>query len=149
MTNTSLSLARRIAQPLLGVSLLLSAGAVMAWQQQRPPTSQPPTMSASAIQAQQANQQALLMDQVQKNQVQEEQRQRNAAAIRRPFANDKAATGALDSSDQAQRDQYNARQQDLLNRYRAASAVNPVVLPQAAPAKKKVESQGAGQQPAR
>lgn len=108
-------------------------------------------MSASAIQAQQANQQALLMDQVQKNQVQEEQRQRNAAAIRRPFANDKAATGTLDSSDQAQRDQYNARQQDLLNRYRAASAVNPVVLPQPAPApaKKKVQSQGVGQQPAR
>ncbi|WP_266168923.1 hypothetical protein [Dyella subtropica] len=110
----------------------------MAWQQK--PVTSPPPVNYSAIQAQQANQQALLMDQLQKNQVQEEQRQRNAAAIRRPFANDPTATGALDLSDQAQRDRYNARQRDLLDRYRAATSVAPVLPQPSSPPKQKSSS---------
>lgn len=82
------------------------------------------------------------MDQLQKNQVQEEQRQRNAAAIRRPFANDKAAAGVLDNGEQVKRDQYNARQRALLDEYRSATAVQPVGLPQPAKTQKPSQTQG-------
>lgn len=115
---------------LIALALCLAPlGTAMAWQQQRAPTQVRP-VSDNAIQAQQANQQAILMNKLQTNQVLEQQRQRNAAAVRRPFETTPGATAPLDLSNQAQQDRFNARQRDVVNQYRAASAANPLVLPQ-------------------
>ena len=108
--------------------------AAMAQQQRQPAQVQQPNYNA--IQSQQANQQAILQDRLRTNQLLEQQRQRNAAAIRQPMANNPAAANALDLSNQAQQDRFNARQRDVVDQYRAASSSAPVVLPQPVPKKK-------------
>lgn len=139
MTITSLILRRAPVlrrAPLAGRSLLvaltlcLAPAGAMAWQQQRTSTQAPPPVSYNAVQAQQANQQAVLMDKLRTNQVLEQQRQRNAAAVRRPFETTPGATAPLDLSNQSQADRFDARQRDAVNQYRAASAATPLVLPQ-------------------
>lgn len=136
MTITSPSTRRRArlygAGFLGSVLLVLGAlpAAAMAWQQQRQaqqPAYQP---NYNAYQSQQANQQAILQDKLRTSQLLEEQRQRNAAAIRQPLSNNPAATQALDLANQAQQDRFNARQRDAVDQYRAASSTAPVVLPQ-------------------
>ena len=72
-------------------------------------------------------------DQAQKNQVEEQLRQTRSEMARQPFANDPVRAVRLDQADQAQRELYRARQQDLLDRYQSAVAP-PVVHPQNAPA---------------
>lgn len=116
---------------LLALALCLAPAAAMAWQQ-RTPTQAPP-VNYNTIQTQQANQQAILTDKLQTNQLLERQRQRNAAAIRRPVQNTPGATPPLDLSNQAQQDRFNARQRDVVDQYRAASASSPLVLPQPLP----------------
>ena len=117
-------------QRLAGLVLLVlgaSPAAALAGQQAQQPVYQP---NYNAINAQQANQQAILQDKLRTSQQLEQQRQRNAAAIRQPMANDPAASQALDLSNQAQQDRFNARQRDAVDQYRAASSTAPVVLPQ-------------------
>jgi hypothetical protein len=72
-------------------------------------------------------------DQAQKNQVEEQLRQARSDMARQPFATDPVRAVRLDQADQAQRDLYRARQQDLLDRYQSAVAP-PVVHPQNVPA---------------
>jgi hypothetical protein len=72
-------------------------------------------------------------DQLQKNQVEEQLHQSQADTARQPFASDPVHAVRLDRAEQAQRDLYRARQQDLLDRYQSAVAP-PVVHPQSAPA---------------
>jgi len=67
-------------------------------------------------------------DQLQKNQLEEQLRQGQANTTRRPYANDPAQAARLDRAEQAQRDLYRARQQDLLDRYQSAVAP-PLVHP--------------------
>jgi hypothetical protein len=117
---------------LAGLVLLVfcaAPAAVLAWQQ--PSQAQQPAYQPNynAINAQQANQQAILQDKLRTSQQLEQQRQRNAAAIRQPMANNPAATQALDLSNQAQQDRFNARQRDAVDQYRAASSTAPLVLP--------------------
>lgn len=140
MTITSLYASRRLWLS-LGAALALCPAFTLAQQ-----TTQPPKPAASSnaaannaallqaqrnYQAQQAVQQQHLQDQLQKNQVQEQQRQRQAAAVARPFANDPATTSAINATDQAQRDRYDANQRDAVDRYRSAVGVTPTVLPPA------------------
>jgi len=118
-------------QRLAGVvlfALCAAPASVLAQQQRQPSTYQPP--SDNAIQAQQANQQAILQDRLRTSQLQEEQRQRSAAATRQPLSANPAATQALDLSNQAQQQRFDARQRDVVDQYRAASSTAPVVLPQ-------------------
>ena len=110
------------------LALCAAPAAAPAQQQRQQPAYTPP--SDNAIQSQQANQQAILQDRLRTSQLQEEQRQRNAAAIRQPLATNPAATQALDLSNQAQQQRYDARQRDAVDQYRAASSTAPVVLPQ-------------------
>lgn len=117
---------QRLAGRVLLVLCALPAAA-LAWQQAQQPVYQP---NYNAINAQQANQQAILQDKLRTAQQLEQQRQRNAAAIRQPMANNPAAAQALDLSNQAQQDRFNARQRDAVDQYRAASSTAPVVLPQ-------------------
>lgn len=116
---------------LIALALSLAPAAAMAWQQ-RTPTQAPP-VNYNTIQTQQANQQAILMDKLQTNQLLEQQRQRNAAAIRRPVQTAPGAPAPLDLSNQIQQERFNARQRDAVDQYRAASAASPLVLPQPVP----------------
>jgi hypothetical protein len=72
-------------------------------------------------------------DQMRKNQLEEQLRQGQADTIRRPYATDPLHAGRLDRAEQAQRELYRARQQDLLDRYQSA-VVPPVVHTREAPA---------------
>lgn len=112
--------------------VLCAAPAIAPAQQQRQQAQQQATYQPNynAINAQQANQQAILQDKLRTSQLQEEQRQRNAAAIRQPLSSNPSATQPLDLANQAQQDRFNARQRDAVDQYRAASSSAPVVLPQ-------------------
>lgn len=116
-------------QRLAGLALLVLCtvpAAALAQQQAQ----QPYQPNYNAIASQQANQQAILQDKLRTSQVQEEQRQRSAAAIRQPQSANPAATQALDLSNQAQQQRFDARQRDVVDQYRAASSTAPLVLPQ-------------------
>lgn len=103
------------------------------------PVSRPPRVlivpNQSALQFQQAVRQQQVVDQLNKNQLQEQLRQQNAAAIRRPFQNTPSATQGLDAADAAARNAYQARQQSLIDQYNSqlllpAPAVRAVPVPQ-------------------
>lgn len=72
-------------------------------------------------------------DQLQKNQVEEQLRERQMQALRRPYANDPVQAARLDQAEQAQRELYRARQQDVLDRYQSTVAP-PVAHPASKPA---------------
>ena len=133
MTITSLSIQRLVRPALLGLAVLAAAAPAAAQQQQQQrqqaqqPTYQP---NYNAINAQQANQQAILQDKLRTSQLQEQQRQLNAAAVRQAQANNPAAAQGLDLSSQAQQDRFDARQRAAVDQYRAASSSAPLVLPQ-------------------
>jgi ABC-type transporter MlaC component len=108
-----------------------------AWQAQpaRPAPARPvvivqPPANARFQQAVRENQ---VRDQLQKNQLEEQLRQTQADAVRRPYAGDPAHAARLDQANQAQRELYRERQQDLLDRYQSAVAP-PVVHSGKAPA---------------
>lgn len=125
-----------IPKPCISVRLLLAWLAVAlppiagAWQSTPSPSTparpvvivQPPANARfqSSLREQQVR------DELQKNQVEEQLRQGQASAMRRPYANDPSQAARLDRADQAQRNLYSARQQDLLDRYQ--SAVTPPVV---------------------
>lgn len=131
---------------LVALALCLAPAAAMAWQQ-RTPTQAPP-VNYNTIQTQQANQQAILTDKLQTNQLLEQQRQRNAAAIRRPLPATPGATPPLDLSNQIQQDRFNARQREAVDQYRAASAATPLVLPQPVPQQAPKKNSSTTQPPA-
>ncbi|HEV2622106.1 MAG TPA: hypothetical protein VGU65_08465 [Frateuria sp.] len=82
---------------------------------------------------QQAVREQQVRDQLQKNQVEEQLRERQMQALRKPYAADPARAARLDQADQAQRELYRMRQQDVLDRYQSAVAP-PVVHPASEPA---------------
>jgi hypothetical protein len=75
---------------------------------------------------QQAVREQQVRDQLQKNQLEEQLRQRQMQALRRPYAADPVPAARLDQADEAQRELYRARQQDVLDRYQ--STVAPPVV---------------------
>jgi len=117
----------------LAFALALPAAAG-AWQTQpappRPVIVVQPPANARFQQVVRENQTRDLM---QKNQVEEQLRQGRADAMRRPYAASTVQAARVDTADQAQRELYRARQQDLLDRYQSAVAP-PVVHPGKAPA---------------
>ncbi|HEV2540447.1 MAG TPA: hypothetical protein VGU03_12195 [Frateuria sp.] len=72
-------------------------------------------------------------DQLQQNQVEEQLRERQMQALRQPYAADPARAARLDQADQAQRELYRVRQQDVLDRYQSTVAP-PVVHSASEPA---------------
>jgi hypothetical protein len=72
-------------------------------------------------------------DQLQKNQVEEQLRERQMQALRQSYAADPVRAARLDQADQAQRELYRVRQQDVLDRYQSTVAP-PVVHPASEPA---------------
>jgi hypothetical protein len=72
-------------------------------------------------------------DQLRKNQLKEQLRQNQLDMTRRPYATQPVQAARLDQADQAQRELYQARQQDLLDRYQSAVAP-PLVHSGKAPA---------------
>ncbi|TBR38917.1 MULTISPECIES: hypothetical protein [Dyella] len=143
MTITSLYGSGRLWLSLAMVLALASpAMGQQTTQPPRPPANSTAANNAAAVQqaqrtyqAQQATQQAHVLNQLQKNQVQEQQRQRQAAAVARPYANDPAAMNAINAADQAQRDRFDANQRDAVDRYRSAVGVTPAVVPTQQPKK--------------
>lgn len=118
---------------LAGVLTLAPLGAACAWQQSgKQPVIQP---VPSSVRFQQDAQQQQVRDELQKSQLQQQLRQNVADNAKRPAANDARALQQLDQADQAQRDRDRARQQDLLDRERAAADL-PRVVPKALPAPK-------------
>lgn len=67
-------------------------------------------------------------DRLQKNQLEEQLRQNRMDAVRRPYATQPVHAARLEQADQSQRELYQARQRDLLDRYQSAVAP-PVVHP--------------------
>ena len=109
-----------------------------AWQS-KPPQPAPPrpvviVQPPANARFQAAVREQQVRDQLQKNQVEEQLRQGQASAIRRPYASDPTQAARLDRADQAQRDLYRARQQDLLDRYQSAVAPPVVHSAQSHPA---------------
>lgn len=108
-----------------------------AWQSQ-PPRPAPPravivVQPPSNARFQQVVREQQARDQLQKNQVEEQLRQVRMDTVRRPYAANAAHAARLDQADQAQRELYRARQQDLLGRYQSAVAP-PLVHSGKAPA---------------
>lgn len=123
----------KIASPLRPWLFALVAGMpVMALAQQSNAPSRPAPPPVVVVQPpanlrfQQTLRQQEVSDQLRKSQVEEQLRQNQAATSRRPYATDAAHAARLDQADQAQRELYRARQQDLLDRYQ--SAVAPPVV---------------------
>ncbi|MEI7037053.1 hypothetical protein [Fulvimonas yonginensis] len=108
-----------------------------AWQSTPPrPVSPPPVVVVQPpanARFQQTLREQQVSDQLRKNQLEEQLRQNQAATIRRPYATDTLQAVRLQQQDQAQRELYRARQQDLLDRYQSAVAP-PVVHSSDAPA---------------
>ncbi|HET6806771.1 MAG TPA: hypothetical protein VFH59_15155 [Frateuria sp.] len=110
----------------------------MAWGWQSQPSPPPPARPVIIVQPpsnarfQQTVREQQVRDQLQKNQVEEQLRQSRVDATRRPYAADATHAARLDQADQAQRELYRARQQDLLDRYQSAVAP-PVVHSDQAP----------------
>jgi len=118
---------------LAGVLALAPLGAACAWQQ---PGTQPVIRPVPpSVRFQQDAQQQHVRDELQKSQLQQQLQQSVSDNAKRPMANDARAREQLDQADQAQRDRDRARQQDLLDRERAAAEL-PRVVPKALPAPK-------------
>ncbi|MHB1058802.1 MAG: hypothetical protein ACYC0F_13075 [Rhodanobacter sp.] len=110
-----------------GMLALALPGIAGAWQQSRAqPVIRP--VPASAVSFQQIAQQQQARDQLQKSQLQQQLRQGVSDNAKRPTANDPRSQRQQEQADQAQRDRDRARQQDLLDRERDASALPRVVL---------------------
>jgi hypothetical protein len=118
---------------LAGVLTLAPLGAACAWQQSgTQPVIRPVPPN---VRFQQDAQQQQVRDELQKNQLQQQLQQSVSDNAKRPMANDARTREQLDQADQAQRDRDRARQQDLLDRERAAAEL-PRVVPQALPVPK-------------
>ena len=118
---------------LAGVLTLAPLGAACAWQQSgTQPVIRPVPPN---VRFQQDAQQQQVRDELQKSQLQQQLQQSVSDNAKRPMANDARTREQLDQADQAQRDRDRARQQDLLDRERAAADL-PRVVPQALPAPK-------------
>ncbi|MGN2244445.1 hypothetical protein ACFWZU_13155 [Frateuria sp. GZRR33] len=117
------------------VALVLALPAVAgAWQSQpAPPRAVIVVQPPANARFQQTVRENQVRDQLQKNQVEEQLRQGRADAMRRPYAAGTVHAARLDQTDQAQRELYRVRQQDLLDRYQSAVAP-PVVHSGKAPA---------------
>lgn len=132
-SETRASLRPWLWPSLVALALALPAMA-SAWQSQPAPPRpvivvQPPANARF----QQTVREHQVRDQLQKNQVEEQLRQGRAEAARRPYAAGTVPALRLDRADQAGRELYRARQQDLLDRYQSAVAP-PVVHSGRAPA---------------
>jgi hypothetical protein len=119
-------------------ALMLALPAIAcAWQAapSRPAASRPVVIvqPPANTRFQQAVREQQVRDQLQKNQLEEQLRQGQTQAVRRPYAADPVHAARLDQADQAQRELYRARQQDLLDRYQSAVAP-PVVHTSGQPA---------------
>ncbi|GAA0889013.1 hypothetical protein [Rhodanobacter soli] len=134
MTITRLAWHSPLIRALLaGVLTLAPLGAACAWQQSgTQPVIRPVPPN---VRFQQDAQQQQVRDELQKNQLQQQLQQSVSDNAKRPMANDARTREQLDQADQAQRDRDRARQQDLLDRERAAAEL-PRVVPQALPAPK-------------
>ncbi|HZY33498.1 MAG TPA: hypothetical protein VFE75_07010 [Rhodanobacter sp.] len=118
---------------LAGVLTLAPLGAACAWQQSgTQPVIRPVPPN---VRFQQDAQQQQVRDELQKSQLQQQLQQSVSDNAKRPMANDARTREQLDQADQAQRDRDRARQQDLLDRERAAADL-PRVVPQALPVPK-------------
>lgn len=133
MTVSSLSsLSRRAAWLLVGAVVALPLHGALA-QQTPQQTSQPakpkpapvyvPPPPAARFNASMRQQQ--VRDQLQKNQLEEQLRQGRMDTLKRPTANDPAHTDQLDQASRAQNQVYQARQQDLIDRYQNAATPPP------------------------
>lgn len=134
MTITRLAWHSPLIRALLaGVLTLAPLGAACAWQQSgTQPVIRPVPPN---VRFQQDAQQQQVRDELQKSQLQQQLQQSVSDNAKRPMANDARTREQLDQADQAQRDRDRARQQDLLDRERAAAEL-PRVVPQALPAPK-------------
>jgi hypothetical protein len=133
-----MSFKTRVSLRLLPTAFALALPAVAwAWQAQppRPVAPRPVIVLQPPANArfQQAVREHEVRDQLQKNQLEEQLRQNQMDTARRPYAADPIHAARLDQADQAQRELYQARQQDLLDRYQSAVAP-PVVHSQERPA---------------
>ncbi|NUR23589.1 hypothetical protein [Frateuria sp.] len=117
---------RRLA--MLAMVLPAAAGAWQAKPTQPAPPPRPVVIVQPPADArfQQAVREQQVRDQLQKNQLEEQLRQRQMQAMRQPYAADPAHAARLDQADQAQRELYRGRQQDVLDRYQ--STVAPPVV---------------------
>lgn len=124
----------RLRSAVLVLALPAAAG---AWQAQPPRPAAPPPVIVVQPPANARFQQVVreheVRDQLQKSQLEEQLRQNQTDATRRPYAANPIHATRLDQADQAQRELYRARQQDLLDRYQNAVAP-PVVHPDKSPA---------------
>lgn len=112
---------------LAGVLALAPLGAACAWQQAgAQPVIRP---VPPGVRFQQDAQQQQTRDDLQKSQLQQRLQQSVSDNAKRPMAKDARALRQLDQADQSQRDRDRARQQDLLDRERAAADL-PRVVPQ-------------------
>jgi len=108
----------------------------VAWQAAPAPAPPRPVIivqPATNARFQQTMRQQQTQDQLHKNQLEEQLRQTQADAVRRPYAATPTQAARLDQADQTQRELYRARQQDLLDRYQNAVAP-PLVHSDKAPA---------------
>lgn len=116
-------IAPRLFKLAIGCALPVTA---FAWQAAPPPRPVIVVQPAPNAQFQQTVRAQQTRDQLQKNQLEEQLRQGRADTARQPFASDPTRAARLDQASQAQRDSYQARQQDLLDKYQ--SAVAPPVV---------------------
>ena len=123
---------RKTAFPLAPWLFVLAAGmpaVACAWQSTPLRPAPPPVVVVQPpanARFQQTLREQQVRDQLRKNQLEEQLRQGQADAIRRSYAPDTLQAIRLEQADQAQRELYRARQQDLLDRYQ--SAVAPPVV---------------------
>ncbi|MDW2981433.1 MAG: hypothetical protein WBG81_12155 [Rhodanobacter sp.] len=114
---------------LAGVLALAPLGAACAWQQ---PGTQPVIRPVPpSVRFQQDAQQQQVRDELQKSQLQQQLQQSVSDNAKRPMTDD--ARRQLEQADQAQRERERARQQDLIDRERAAADL-PRVVPKTLPA---------------
>lgn len=135
MTVSSLSSFSRAAAWLLGgvvVALPLHGALAQQTQQQKSSMQKPPPRPAPvyvppspAARFNASTRQQQVRDQLQKNQLEEQLRQGSMETLKRPTANDPAHTDQLDQASRAQNQRYQARQQDLIERYQNAATPPP------------------------
>lgn len=112
----------------IAVALLLLPAAACAWQVAPAPRPRPVIVVQPPANArfQQTMREQQVRDQLRKNQLEEQLRQNQADAMGRPHVAQPVHAARLLQADQAQRELYRVRQQDLLDRYQ--SAVAPPVV---------------------
>lgn len=114
----------RLLSAAFALALPAAAG---AWQSQpAPPRPVIIVLPPANARFQQTVRENQVRDQLQKNQVEEQLRQGRTDTMRRPYGAGTVRAAQMDRTEQAQRELYRARQQDLLDRYQ--SAVAPPVV---------------------